>query len=29
MSAYLGVGKVDSRSATDVRGVLTPLKNMV
>ena len=28
VSAYLGVGKVDSRSATDVRGVLTPLKNM-
>jgi putative DNA primase/helicase len=28
MSAYLGVGKVDSRSATDVRGVLTPLKDM-
>src|SRR5262249_37725760 len=28
MSAYLGVGKVDGRSATDVRGVLTPLKNM-
>jgi RecA-family ATPase len=29
MSAYLGVGKVDGRSATDVRGVLTPLKVMV
>jgi hypothetical protein len=29
MSAYLGVGKVDGRSATDVRGVLTPLKAMV
>jgi RecA-family ATPase len=29
MSAYLGVGKVDSRSASDVRGVLTPLKAMV
>jgi putative DNA primase/helicase len=29
MSAYLGVGKVDSRSATDVRGVLTPLKTLV
>jgi putative DNA primase/helicase len=29
ISAYLGVGKVDSRSATDVRGVLTPLKEMV
>jgi len=29
MSAYLGVGKVDGRSATDVRGVLTPLKDMV
>jgi hypothetical protein len=28
MSAYLGVGKVDGRSATDVRGVLTPLKDM-
>ena len=28
MSAYLGIGKVDGRSATDVRGVLTPLKNM-
>jgi hypothetical protein len=28
VSAYLGVGKVDSRSATDVRGTLTPLKNM-
>jgi DNA polymerase bacteriophage-type len=28
-SAYLGVGKVDGRSATDVRGVLTPLKVMV
>src|SRR5262249_3962054 len=28
MSAYLGVGKVDGRSATDVRGVLTPLKEM-
>jgi putative DNA primase/helicase len=28
MSAYLGVGKVDGRSATDVRGVLTPLKAM-
>jgi AAA domain/Bifunctional DNA primase/polymerase, N-terminal len=26
VSAYLGVGKVDGRSATDVRGVLTPLK---
>jgi putative DNA primase/helicase len=26
ISAYLGVGKVDSRQATDVRGVLTPLK---
>jgi putative DNA primase/helicase len=29
MSAYLGIGKVDSRQATDVRGVLTPLKAMV
>jgi hypothetical protein len=28
VSAYLGVGKVDSRSATDVRGVLTPLKQL-
>jgi putative DNA primase/helicase len=28
VSAYLGVGKVDGRSATDVRGVLTPLKEM-
>jgi hypothetical protein len=28
VSAYLGVGKVDSRQATDVRGVLTPLKEM-
>jgi hypothetical protein len=28
VSAYLGVGKVDSRSATDVRGTLTPLKAM-
>jgi RecA-family ATPase len=28
ISAYLGIGKVDGRSATDVRGVLTPLKNM-
>jgi putative DNA primase/helicase len=28
VSAYLGVGKVDSRSATDVRGMLTPLKEM-
>jgi putative DNA primase/helicase len=28
MSAYLGVGKIDGRSATDVRGVLTPLKDM-
>jgi putative DNA primase/helicase len=29
MSAYLGVGKVDSRQQTDVRGVLTPLKDMI
>jgi putative DNA primase/helicase len=29
ISAYLGVGKVDSRQSTDVRGVLTPLKDMV
>jgi len=28
VSAYLGVGKVDGRSATDVRGVLTPIKEM-
>jgi hypothetical protein len=28
VSAYLGVGKVDGKSATDVRGVLTPLKDM-
>jgi hypothetical protein len=28
VSAYLGVGKVDGRSATDVRGVLQPLKDM-
>jgi putative DNA primase/helicase len=28
VSAYLGAGKVDSRSATDVRGVLTPLKQL-
>jgi putative DNA primase/helicase len=28
VSAYLGVGKVDGRSATDVRGVLTPLKDV-
>jgi putative DNA primase/helicase len=28
VSAYLGVGKVDSRSATDVRGILTPLKEL-
>jgi putative DNA primase/helicase len=27
ISAYLGVGKVDGRSATDVRGILTPLKD--
>jgi putative DNA primase/helicase len=29
ISAYLGIGKVDGRSATDVRAVLTPLKDMV
>src|SRR5262245_11059862 len=29
ISAYLGVGKVDGRSATDVRGVLTPMKDMI
>jgi hypothetical protein len=28
ISAYLGIGKVDSRSATDVRGVLAPLKEL-
>ena len=28
VSAYLGVGKVDSRSATDVRSILTPLKEL-
>jgi putative DNA primase/helicase len=28
VSAYLGVGKVDSRLATDVRGILTPMKDM-
>src|SRR5262249_31853545 len=28
VSAYLGVGKVDGRSATDVRGILTPMKDM-
>jgi hypothetical protein len=28
VSAYLGVGKVDGRSVTDVRAILTPLKNM-
>jgi hypothetical protein len=28
ISAYLGVGKVDGKSATDVRGVLAPLKEM-
>ena len=28
VSAYLGVGRVDSRSATDVRGILTPLKDL-
>src|SRR5262249_45803035 len=28
VSAYLGVGKVDSRQATDLRGVLTPLTEM-
>jgi putative DNA primase/helicase len=28
MSAYLGVGRVDGRSATDVRGVLTSIKEM-
>ena len=28
ISAYLGIGKVDGRSATDIRSVLTPLKEM-
>jgi len=28
VSAYIGVGKVDGRSATDVRGMLTPLKDL-
>ena len=28
ISSYLGVGKVDGRSATDVRGILTPLKEL-
>jgi hypothetical protein len=28
VSAYLGVGRVDGRSATDVRSILTPLKDM-
>src|SRR5262245_4625073 len=28
VSAYVGVGKVDGRSATDVRSILTPLKDM-
>jgi len=28
VSAYLGIGRVDCRSATDVRGVLTPLKEL-
>jgi putative DNA primase/helicase len=28
MSAYLGVGSVDTRSQSDVRGVLTPLKEL-
>src|SRR5215831_7575161 len=28
VSAYLGIGKVDSRSATDVRSILTPLKEL-
>jgi hypothetical protein len=28
VSAYVGVGKVDGRSAADVRGILTPLKDM-
>jgi putative DNA primase/helicase len=29
VSAYLGVGKVDGRSSSDVRGTLTPMKDMV
>jgi len=28
VSAYLGVGKVDGRSASDVRSILTPLKDL-
>jgi putative DNA primase/helicase len=28
VSAYLGVGRVDSRSQSDVRGMLTPLKEL-
>src|SRR5262245_42008189 len=28
VSAYIGVGKVDGRSASDVRGILTPLKDL-
>jgi putative DNA primase/helicase len=28
VSAYLGVGRVDTRSQSDVRGVLTPLKEL-
>ena len=28
VSAYVGVGKVDGRSASDVRGVLSPMKDM-
>jgi putative DNA primase/helicase len=28
VSAYLGIGKIDGRSATDVRGVVTLLKDM-
>jgi hypothetical protein len=28
VSAYLGIGKVDTRSQSDVRGVLTPLKEL-
>src|SRR5262249_17467786 len=28
VSAYLGVGKVDGRQQTDIRGILTPLKDL-
>jgi putative DNA primase/helicase len=29
VTAYLGVGKVDGRSTSDIRGVLAPLKDMI